>query len=405
VKALKIIALVVISFGLIAWLWFTKPWSDYSPSKLASMQHPDNLVWNFQNMREIVPARDVKNSTINIAAFKEELAPLDLSYAFDGEEKTLEQFLQESSTTGLMVIKDGVVIHERYLQGASRETLFTSWSMAKSVVATIIAMAVKEGVIGSLDDQVQQYAPQFKGSDYGTSTLRNLLVMSSGIKFVENYADDNSDIRPFFFDSFVLGKNPDSLLTPFKRDREPFKEFKYISSDSHVLSAVLRGAYKQNLVDIVSEKIWQPLGMEASANWLIHKEGAAGQELGYCCLNSRLRDYGRFGQFYLDAIRGEGAGAESLPEGWVNLVRQAPTASHIPNQEPTKYMGRGYSYHFWLPIDAPGVFFSAGIYGQYIWMDAENELVIVRTSADPEWTPRYPESEAVFKAISKAVAK
>lgn len=376
-------------------LWYLQPWSDYSPAKIASLEDPDKLVWNMQNMRELIPATTIKQGSEKV--FSENPQPLTLNYQFDGQPKSLEQFLTESTTTGLMVIKDGTIVHEQYRHGANQQTLFTSWSMAKSFVATAVAMAVKEGAISSFDDRVEQYAVQFAGSDYGRSRIDHLLVMSSGINFVEEYGDGPSDVRPFFFNSFVLGKNPDLLLKPFTRNRAPLSDLDYISANSHVLSAVLRGAYQQSLAEILTNKIWRPLGMEADANWLQHRDDEAGQALGYCCLNARLRDYGRFGEFYLQAALGAGLGPDVLPQGWVDKLSLPATKAHTPGGE--KYGGRGYSHHFWLPINAPGVFVAAGIYGQYIWIDPANNIVIARTSADPEWTPRYPESEAVFKAI------
>lgn len=398
-KLFKLIALLLILVIGAGVLWYVKPWSDYSPAKIASLEAPDKLVWNMQNMKELVPSRVLKGGAMQVLSDANQ--PLTLNYEFAGQNKSLNEFLAESTTAGLMVIKDGVVVHEQYLQNASRETLFTSWSMAKSYVATVIAMAVKEGKVASFDDTVEQYAPQFAGTDYGRVKIAHLLAMSSGINFIEQYTDGggDSDVRPFFFDSFILGKNPDLLLTPFKRNREPMTDFDYISSNSHVLSAVLRGAYQKPLVDIMSAKIWQPLGMEADANWLLNRDDEEGQALGYCCLNSRLRDYARFGVFHLQAVKGQGLGQEVLPQGWSQSLRVPATAAHTSGGD--RYAGRGYSQHFWLPIDAKGVFFAAGIYGQYIWIDPDNNLVIARTSADPEWVARYPESEAVFKAITQ----
>jgi CubicO group peptidase (beta-lactamase class C family) len=221
--------------------------------------------------------------------------------------------------------------------------------------------------------------------------------MSSGIKFDENYVSDNSDIRPFFFDSFILGKDPDSLLRKFTQDRPEFSDFHYISSNSHVLSAVVRGVYQKPLAKIVSEKIWQPLGMEADATWLKHRNDDRGQALGYCCLNARLRDYGRFGQFYLEAIQGQGIGVDMLSREWLQSLPKPASEKHQVGSE--NYAGRGYSQHFWLP-QTDGVFFASGIYGQTIWVDSDRNLVIVKTSADQQYLTRFDQNAAAFEAIS-----
>jgi CubicO group peptidase (beta-lactamase class C family) len=210
---------------------------------------------------------------------------------------------------------------------------------------------------------------------------------------------DDSDVRPFFFNSFILGKDPDGLLLPFKRSRDAMTDFHYISPNSHVLSAVLRGVYKKPIADIMTEKIWQPLGMEADATWLQHRDDAKGLALGYCCLNARLRDYARFGEFYLKASNGQGLGESTLPDGWVERLPKPATPSHQPGGE--QYSGRGYSYHFWLP-EQEGPYFAAGVYGQFIWIDPARNLVIVKTSADNDFLTRHQETAVVFEAISEA---
>jgi CubicO group peptidase (beta-lactamase class C family) len=348
-------------------------------------------------MSSIVPNKVISKAE-GALAFVEQVEPLELDFEFNGTKKSLNTFLDESNTTGLIVLKDGVLRHEQYRNGGSSESLFTSWSLAKSFVATVIVMAQNEGLIDSLEDKAEKYAPQYAGSDFGSSSIKSLLAMSSGIEFNEDYDSDDSDIRPFFFNSFVLGKDPDGLLLPFKRNREAFSDFKYISPNSHVLSAVLRGVYKKPIADIISEKIWQPLAMEADATWLQHRDDEKGIALGYCCLNARLRDYARFGEFYLNASQGNGLGVDVLPEGWVVSLSKPATPAHRPGGD--LYSGRGYSYHFWLP-EREGVFFASGVYGQFIWVDPARNLVIVKTSADSDFATRYLETASAFEAISQ----
>jgi CubicO group peptidase (beta-lactamase class C family) len=259
-------------------------------------------------------------------------------------------------------------------------------------------MAVKDGLIESWDDKAQKYAPQYKGSAFGESSLASLMVMASGVKFDEDYASDTSDINPFFFDSFILQKDPDSLLLKFSQSRPEFNDFQYISPNSHVLSAVLRGVYQKPLVEIIQKQIWEPLGMANDANWLQHKDDDDGQALGYCCLNATLKDYARFGLFHLEAQQGEGLGVEELPSDWISKLPVPASDKHVKGGD--NYSGRGYSWHFWLPPNRDGVFFAAGVYGQFIWIEPARNLVIVRNSSDPAWTPRFLESEATLMAIS-----
>ncbi|MFT4635231.1 MAG: CubicO group peptidase (beta-lactamase class C family) [Arenicella sp.] len=396
-KIIKVVLLLLLSVAIAAASWFYRPWSDYSPARMAVLEDPSQISKSFTSMSSIVPNKVVRKADQS-SGFIEQLQPLELDFEFGGKRKSLSQFLDESSTTGLIVLKDGVMRHEQYRNGGSRESLFTSWSVAKSFVATVIVMAQKEGLIDSLDDKAEKYAPQYSGSDFGSSSLKSLLAMSTGIEFNEDYVADDSDVRPFFFNSFILGKDPDNLLMPFKRSRDEFSDFHYISPNSHVLSAVLRGVYKKSVAEIMSQKIWQPLGMEADATWLQHRDDEKGIALGYCCLNARLRDYARFGEFYLNASKGKGLGVSTLPKGWVESLPKPATAAHKPGGE--NYSGRGYSHHFWLP-EREGVFFASGVYGQFIWVDPARNLVIVKTSADNEFLTRYPESAAAFEAISQ----
>jgi len=396
-KILKIVLVLIVAAGVAVASWYYRPWSDYSPARMSVLEDPSQIAKSFRSMNDIVPNKVVAKGD-QVSDFVEQLEPLMLDFNFNGARKNLDQFLEESGTTGLLVLKNGVVRHEQYLNGGTRESLFTSWSVAKSFVATVVVMAHKEGLIESLDDKAEKYAPQYAGSDFGSSSLKSLLAMSSGIKFNENYASGDSDVRPFFFNSFILGKDPDDLLLPFKRSRDAFTDFHYISPNSHVLSAVLRGVYNKSVAEIISEKIWRPLGMEADATWLQHRDDEKGVALGYCCLNARLRDYARFGEFYLNAAKGKGLGTIKLPHSWVESLPKPATPAHKPGGE--NYSGRGYSYHFWLP-EREGVFFASGVYGQFIWIDPERNLVIVKTSADNDFANRYRESAAAFEAISQ----
>jgi len=398
-KIFKALFFSILVFFIIAASWYFRPWSNYSPSKIAAIQDPARYIENFRNMEKLVPFKKVGMGE-NPYQFQENLGPLDLSFKFNGASRELDEFLNESRTTGLIIIKDGVIRHEQYLLGANQASLFTSWSVAKSFVATVIAIAHKEGLIDSLEDPAQKYAHQYKGSSFGSSSLKSLLAMSSGVKFNEDYVSDDSDILPFFYNSFILGENPDALLLKFKRDRPEFNDFHYISPNSHILSSVLRSVYQKPLAQIMSDKIWQPLGMGADATWLQHRHDEKGIALGYCCLNARLRDYARFGQFYVNAVNGVGEGVNLFWPSWLAGLAIPASPAHEPGG--VQYGGRGYSTHFWLPEKRQGVFFANGVYGQTIWMDPARSLVIVKTSADPNFSKRFAENEAAFEAISAA---
>jgi CubicO group peptidase (beta-lactamase class C family) len=396
--ALAVLATILIA-GIAAAGWYYRPWSDYSPARMAALENPEDFPLTFQRMDEILPHRMIEAGRPE--PLPRALAPLDVSYEWDGQVKELDAFIEEAGVIGLAVLRDGVLVHEDYFHGAGPDTRFTSWSVAKSVVATLIGMAWHEGLIADLDDPVSAYAPQFEGTAYGDATLRNLLMMSAGVAFNEEYSPDRpSDVRPLFFNAFIMGRNVDAMVAEIVSDRDPGEDLHYASPNSHVLSAVVRGVYGGDLAGIVQERIWIPLGMEHDASWLQNVPGDDGVAIGYCCLQASAVDYARFGQLYLQD--GVWDGERLLPEGWTDMV----SIPSMPFMEPGagNYPGRGYGLHFWVPENYDGEFFAAGVYGQYVWIDRRRNVVVAMNAGDPTWGQRGDEARAALRAIAAEVS-
>jgi CubicO group peptidase (beta-lactamase class C family) len=377
--------------------WYYRPWSPYSPAGIAHATLPENLTHTFRTMGEVFPYRtisanpegvDLPRSTENAEVF----------FDWNESEKSVADWMAESETTGLMILRNGEVVHEEYGLGATSETRHTSWSVGKSFVATLVAMAVREGRINNLDQSVELLAPQFAGTDYGDTTLRHLLMMSAGVDFEEDYSDPESDIRRLFLGAAIHGKNLDDLVGEVVRDRSAGEDLHYVSANTHVLSAVVRAVYRAPLASIMEEKIWNPLGMTGDATWNQYVQGDNGIAIGYCCLNARLEDYARFGQFYLQD--GVWDGNRLLPEGWVTQATR-PNADFQEAGPDAVYPNRGYGLHFWVPENHDGEYFMAGVFGQYIWVDERRNIVIARTAADQEWGPRTVESFAALRALAE----
>jgi CubicO group peptidase (beta-lactamase class C family) len=321
-----------------------------------------------------------------------------ISFEWDGGDKEVSAWMTDSDTTGLMVLHNGQVVHEEYGLDATSETRHTSWSVGKSFVATLIAIAQREGRINNLDQTAELLAPQYAGTDYGDTTLRHLLMMSAGVDFEEDYSDPESDIRRLFLGAAIHGENLDDLVGDVARNRPAGEDLHYVSANSHVLSAVVRAVYRAPLAQVIEEKIWQPLGMTGDATWNQYVQGDDGIAIGYCCLNARLEDYARFGQFYLQ----DGVWADNrlLPEGWVELATR-PNAAFQEAGPDAVYPNRGYGLHFWVPESHDGEYFMAGVFGQYVWIDERRNIVIARTAADQEWGPRTVESFAAMRALAR----
>lgn len=393
------IAILIITC-LFAAGWFYRPWSPYSPNRVLALEEPEDYPVTFQRMDELLPSRPIHARAPQ--PWPEAHHDLPVSYVWQGQEKSLEQYITESRLTGLVVLRDGQLASELYRHGADRETRFTSWSVAKSFVATLIAMAIEDGRINSLDDPVARYSPEFAGSAFGETSLRHMLMMSAGVEFNEDYSDSgDSDIRPFFFNTFILGGNPDEMSRQIERRRRPGRDLHYVSPTSHVLASVAQSVYGQNLADLVEDKLWTPLGMTRDATWLQNVNADRGIALGYCCLQATTRDFARLGQLYLQD--GIWNGERLLPDGWVRLA----TRPNAPFQEAGPdgpYAPRGYGLHFWVPPDHDGEFFAAGVFGQYVWVDENRGVVIAVNAGDPTWHLRGPESFEVFRTIARTVS-
>lgn len=368
-----------------------RPWSPWSPWKMNQLFWPSTRVENFQHMDRIFPSRPLPASTQPFVFPKQE-RPIPGSYVFNGETRQRTAFLKKTHTTGLMVLKDGVILHEEYRLGAGPASTLTSWSMAKSVVATLVGIAHKEGRIASLDDKASTYIPELQGKAYGEATVKDLLRMASGVKFDENYASKTSDISQLFYKVFIFGMPIDDAVKDLPAENKPGTTFHYKSVDSQVLAWVLRRATGKSVVAYASEKLWQPLGMQDNAFWNLDRPD--GNELAYCCLNTTLRDYAKLGQLYLQ--QGKWQGRQILPEDWVKETTQRPepwlAAGH-------GYAERGYGYHWWLPKNPDHEFFANGVWGQTIFVNENAGIVIVKTSVDPDFKANTAEMIAFMRSM------
>lgn len=396
-----VIALVaiVVAAALAFGGWYYRPWSDYSPASVSALDDPDAYPQTFQMMDEILPFSVVRAT--NPSPLPTGEATLPTSFDVDGETLSVADYIEMAEITGLTVMRNGEIVNQAFFQGADETTQFTSWSVAKSFVATLIAKALQDGLIDSLDDPAAKYAPQFEGTAYGETSLRHLLMMSAGVDFNEEYSPGNpSDIRPLFFNAFILGRNIDTMVSEIERNRTPGEDLHYTSPNSHVLAAVARGVYGGRLADVVTEELWGPLGMVSDATWLQNKQGEDGIGVGYCCLQATSEDYARMGEFY--RLDGVWNGERLLPEGW----SEEATTPRADFQEPgnTRYDQRGYGLHFWVPDGYDGEFYMAGVFGQYVWVDRHRGVVIAQNAGDETWFAKTAEAHAFFRAVSEHVS-
>ena len=320
-------------------------------------------------------------------------APMNLDgfrYDYRSRSRSLEDFLTETRVAGLLVIRGGRVVGERYAHGHGPQSVWTSFSVAKSVLSLMYGAALEDGSLKSLDDPVTRYLPSLRGSAYDEVTLRHLLRMSSGVAWNEDEADPNSDLAQ----TARIGRagGIEALLAYMKRlpRKAPAGTvFNYNTGETHVAGAVLRAAMGRTLAQYLSEKIWRPAGMEADAFWLLMRPGDA--EFGGCCLSATLRDYGRLG---LLALRGGVAanGRRVLDEGWVRASTEPAPAAPV------------YGYLWWL--EGGGRYAASGIFGQYVYIDPGRKVVVAIHSLWPvAYNRELPAHRRAFvEALARAVA-
>lgn len=278
----------------------------------------------------------------------------------------LDQFISTQKVRGLLVLQNGKIRLERYAPPSSPTTRWNSFSVAKSITSTLVGAAIKDGSIKSLDDPVTRYITALRGSAYDVVTVRQLLTMTSGVKWNENYTDPNSDVARMYAQTPDPGLDMTvSYVRKLPREAPPGTKWVYKTAETNLVGVLVSEATGKPLADYLSEKIWRPYGMERDAEWMIDD---VGHEQGGCCLAVTLRDYGRFGQFILDGARINGK----------EIV--APDYLHDATRTQVSTGGStGYGYQWWTREDA--TFQARGIYGQTLHIDRSRHLVIVINSA------------------------
>lgn len=306
----------------------------------------------------------------------------------------LSAYLAANRTAGIVILQDGKVRLERYEMGFRPDGRWTSFSVAKSITSTLVGAAMKDGAIKNLDDPVSDYIVELKGSAYDGVTVEQVLTMTSGIDWNEDYSDPASDVARFDLQEAEAGKSAlATYMAGLGRAHPAGEVWNYSTGETNLIGVLVSRSTGRELAEYLSEKIWTPYGMERDATWLL---GYDGHEISGCCIQASVRDFARFGQFMLEG------GADVLPEGWI----AAATVKQVDIGSP----GEGYGYQWWTWDD--GSYQADGIFGQGIFIDPNRNLVIASnaswTSAlgdtNGEWEARKGFYQAVQHAIDMEVA-
>jgi CubicO group peptidase (beta-lactamase class C family) len=304
----------------------------------------------------------------------------------------LEAYMAGQRAAGLVVVQGGKVRLERYGLGFDAKGRWTSFSVAKSMTSTLVGAAVRDGFIRSMDDKVSEYIPQMKGSAYDDVSIRQLLTMTSGVRWNEDYADPHSDVAQF--NNYKPEKGVPAIvdyLRRLPREVPPGTRWHYSTGETNLVGILVGNAIRKPLAQYLSEKVWVPAGMEQQATWILSKTG---EEISGCCIQAATRDYARFGLFVLNGARVNGLSI--VPEDWFAQATTTRVDIGLP--------GRGYGYQWWTYAD--GSFAARGIFGQGLFIDPKRQLVI---ASNADWAAGAQDRVAsqardgFYRAVQQAV--
>lgn len=303
-------------------------------------------------------------------------APLavNLKYSHGSSEYSLDQYLDRQKVTSLQILKNGKLLFEKYQYDRGPESRFLSYSMAKSITSLLVGIALDKGMIKSLDDLAETYSPTLKGTAYGETSIRDLLRMASGIDFAETYtgSDDSAKLS-----KSVITGTPSTLdlFKSFSRRGQSGQRFNYSSLETMALGYLLKDTTGKTISELTKEWIWNPIGAEDEAYWMLSKEGMEG---AYCCFAASPRDWAKIGLLF--AQNGLMNGQKIVS---ANYITEATSADALPSNLKTGLTRSygGYGYQIWLLPGAGRQFWLRGIHGQSIYVQADTGLVMVHTAA------------------------
>ena len=363
--------------------------------------YPDIQVNTFRNIDRLFPTRTVaRGDRVNELPLSDLLVreqPLqEFSYTVADQTYDLYDVLAMNRVSGMLIIHNGEIVFEKYLLGNDQHTRWMSMSVVKSITAILIGAAIQDGHINSIDDKITDYLPDFKDTAYDGVTVKHLLQMSSGVHWNETYTNPGSDRRRML--EAQISAKPGAvldLMASLPRAAAPGTVWNYSTGETQLAGALVRAATGKPVAEYLSEKIWAPLGMEADANWWL--QSPDGLEVGGSGLSATLRDYGRFGLFMLNegVISKDNQQQRVLPQGWM----QAASARQVVGGKRVNY-----GYMLWPMHD--NSYAAEGIFGQYVFVDPDTNLVVVQWAAQPKPLYRVGLDEyTFFKALSDYFAK
>lgn len=354
----------------------------------------ENLAHTFQHTPEIQPTKKISKGGNPFAFLKEDNAALADGFYFEDTFYPSEKFMEDTKTSAMLVIKDDVIKYEEYFFGGDEDTLFSSNSMGKSFVSALMGIAVSEGYVGSVDDPIGKYISEFMGTELENIPIRACLQMASGIDF-----NEDKDMSGFSMRT-LMGKPAMKVISKYGVQEEPYSYRRYLSINTEILGQVIKNATGCGLAEYMEEKLWKKIGTNHDAYWTLSN----GTELAMGGLSVSLRDYARFARLYLN--KGSYNGEQILKEDWIQDSLDISAEYSRPGSNYDAYNAIGYGYQWWVPEGDQGEFMAIGVYGQWIYVNPSKQVIIVKTSADPDFMSEGYELKHVefFRAVAEGIS-
>ena len=376
----------------------------YSPNiyklyKLATLYNEKSIAKNFISINKIFDTSNPISASEKPFVFEKEDFELPDSYEFEGEQLNLIEGLDHFHTDGLIILHDGKMLFEKYWNGNTKDSKHIAFSVSKSYLSALFGIAIEEGLIKSIDDSVSIYLDDFEGTGYEDVKIKNLLQMSSGIEFNEDYADPNSDINRFAR-ATAKGSSFRDFAKTLKNGKKQGTYNHYVSLDTQVLGMILESVTDMPLREYLYKRIWSKIGTESDAYYIADKTGT---DMALGGLNATLRDFSKFGQLYLN--EGSWDGEQIVPKSWV-VKSHTPDAPHLmPNAGDLSSSEWGYGYQWWIPGDPLTDYTAHGIFNQFIYVDPVSNVVIAKTSSNHRFRSEKEYSKAAHIAMFRSITK
>jgi len=335
------------------------------------------VIYNFANITDYkkFPKRDLESNDNKFYFHKVASENISKKINYDKEFSNFEEYLEKNKTVAFLIIKNDTIQYENYFNGYDETSIVASFSMAKSVLSILIGCAIDDGLIKSVDEPITNYVPELKDNGFEKVTIEHLLQMTSGLDFNESYYNPFGDAATYYY-----GRNLRKSISKAKLKHEPGTSFEYVSGSPQILGLVLEKALKnKTITQYFQEKIWSQIGMEYNASWSVDKK-KNGLEKTFCCINARTIDFAKIGRLYLN--NGNWNGKQIVPETWVKQSTKVDTENGSASY---------YQYQWWLP-SLSGDYMAEGILGQFIYINPDKNLIIVRLGknyGDTNWSSLF----------------